>query len=66
VHSVPDFEVFATLVPRIMGAQVILDIHDIARVLRQQFKVSEGSLAFRALVLMERPFDPVFQSRDHR
>jgi hypothetical protein len=29
VHSVPDFEVFATFIPRLMGARVILDIHDI-------------------------------------
>ena len=29
VHSVPDFQVFATLIPRLMGARVILDIHDI-------------------------------------
>ena len=28
VHSVPDFEVFAALLPRITGAKVILDIHD--------------------------------------
>src|ERR1043165_9025913 len=29
VHSVPDFQVFATLIPRLLGAKVILDIHDI-------------------------------------
>src|SRR5579872_5282712 len=29
VHSVPDFEVFATLIPRLTGARIILDIHDI-------------------------------------
>ena len=28
VHSVPDFEVFAALLPKISGAKVILDIHD--------------------------------------
>jgi glycosyltransferase involved in cell wall biosynthesis len=55
VHSVPDFEVFATLVPRLMGAQVILDIHDIVpEFYASKFKVDEGSLAFRALVMMER------------
>ena len=31
VHSLPDFEVFATLIPRLLGARVILDIHDIDR-----------------------------------
>ena len=29
VHSVPDFEVFAALVPKLLGAKIILDIHDI-------------------------------------
>ncbi len=55
VHSVPDFEVFATIVPRLMGAKVILDIHDIVpEFYVSKFKVSERSLAFRLLVLMER------------
>lgn len=55
VHSVPDFEVFATLVPRLMGTPVILDIHDIVpEFYASKFKVNDGSLAFRALVTMER------------
>jgi glycosyltransferase involved in cell wall biosynthesis len=29
VHNIPDFEVFAAAIPKIMGAKVILDIHDI-------------------------------------
>jgi len=29
VHSVPDFEVFAALIPKLMGTKLILDIHDI-------------------------------------
>ena len=29
VHNVPDFHVFAALVPKLTGAKVILDIHDI-------------------------------------
>lgn len=55
VHSVPDFEVFATLIPRLSGARVILDIHDIVpEFYASKFKVSERSLAFRLLVLVER------------
>lgn len=55
VHSVPDFEVFATLVPRLMGARVILDIHDIVpEFYGSKFKVNERSLVFRLLVLVER------------
>jgi glycosyltransferase involved in cell wall biosynthesis len=55
VHSVPDFEVFATIIPRLMGARVILDIHDIVPELyASKFGVAERSLAFRLLLLMER------------
>jgi glycosyltransferase involved in cell wall biosynthesis len=55
VHSVPDFEVFATLVPRLMGARVILDIHDIVpEFYASKFKVHERSLVFRLLVFIER------------
>ena len=55
VHSVPDFEVFATLIPKLMGTKVMLDIHDIVpEFYGSKFKVSERSLVFRLLVLMER------------
>jgi glycosyltransferase involved in cell wall biosynthesis len=55
VHSVPDFEVFATFIPRLMGTRVILDIHDIVpEFYSSKFKVNEKSPAFRALVMMER------------
>jgi glycosyltransferase involved in cell wall biosynthesis len=55
VHSVPDFEVFATLVPRLMGARVILDIHDIVpEFYGSKFRVGERSVIFRLLVLVER------------
>lgn len=55
VHSVPDFEVFATLIPRLLGAHVILDIHDIVpEFYATKFKVDEGSLIFRILVSIEK------------
>lgn len=55
VHSVPDFQVFATLVPKILGARVILDIHDIVpEFYASKFKVSERSWVFRALLLAEK------------
>jgi len=55
VHSVPDFEVFAALFPKLRGARIILDIHDIVpEFYASKFNVSEDSLGFRALVLMER------------
>jgi glycosyltransferase involved in cell wall biosynthesis len=55
VHSVPDFEVFATLIPRIMGARIILDIHDIVPELyASKFSISKSSIVFRLLVIVER------------
>ena len=55
VHSVPDFEVFAALIPKIAGAKVILDIHDIVpEFYASKFGVNKDSLAFQALKLIER------------
>ena len=55
VHSVPDFEVFSALVPKLMGAKVILDIHDIVpEFYAAKFGVSQQSLVFRSLKLIEK------------
>jgi len=55
VHSVPDFEVFAAWFPRLFGARVILDIHDIM----PEFYISKFGLDashrhFRTLLWVER------------
>ena len=55
VHSVPDFEVFAALVPKLSGAKVILDIHDIVpELFCSKFRASHDSLLFKALLVVER------------
>ena len=55
VHSIPDFEVFAALIPRLTGAKVILDIHDLVPELyASKFRMSQGSPAFRGLLGLER------------
>jgi glycosyltransferase involved in cell wall biosynthesis len=55
VHSVPDFEVFAALVPKLFGAKIILDIHDIVPELYcSKFGVRSGTFVFTILVLIER------------
>jgi glycosyltransferase involved in cell wall biosynthesis len=55
VHSVPDFEVFAALVAKLMGAKVILDIHDIVpEFYAQKFKTGNRSVVYRLLLLAER------------
>jgi glycosyltransferase involved in cell wall biosynthesis len=55
VHSVPDFMVFSALIPKLSGARVILDIHDILPELyASKFKVSQSSTVFRVLKFLER------------
>jgi glycosyltransferase involved in cell wall biosynthesis len=55
VHSVPDFLVFATLLPRLFGAKVILDIHDILpEFYASKFGLSKKSIMFRSLALCEK------------
>jgi glycosyltransferase involved in cell wall biosynthesis len=55
VHSVPDFEVFAALIPKLKGAKIILDIHDIVpEFYAAKFKVSQDSLVFSALKFVEK------------
>lgn len=54
VHSVPDFEVFAALLPKLQGAKIILDIHDIVpEFYASKFSGGKGSLFFKALVKIE-------------
>jgi glycosyltransferase involved in cell wall biosynthesis len=55
VHSVPDFLVFAALVPKILGAGVILDVHDILpEFFASKFKISSSDLWFKLLLVCER------------
>ena len=54
VHSVPDFEVFAALLPKLNGAKIILDIHDIVpEFYASKFSGGKDSLFFKALVKIE-------------
>ena len=55
VHSVPDFEVFAALIPKLKGAKVILDIHDLVPELYcSKFFKDHSSLIYEALALLEK------------
>ena len=55
VHSVPDFEVFAALIPKLAGAKVILDIHDLVpEFYASKFRTGQNSLAFKALAFTEK------------
>jgi glycosyltransferase involved in cell wall biosynthesis len=55
IHNIPDFLVFAASYPRLTGAKVILDIHDIVpEFYSSKFDVSKGSLMVDVLKLVER------------
>jgi glycosyltransferase involved in cell wall biosynthesis len=55
VHNVPDFLVFAAAVPKLMGARIILDIHDILpEFYSGKFGSSPSSVLFQSLLFTER------------
>ncbi len=55
VHSVPDYEVFAAIVAKILGAKIILDIHDIVpEFYAGKFSSNKTGVIFRALVFIEK------------
>src|SRR5271170_7006533 len=55
IHSVPDFLVLAAWLPRLTGAKIVLDIHDvIPELYAAKFNAPPGSLSFQSLLLVER------------
>ena len=55
VHSVPDFEVFAAWFPKMRGAKLILDIHDLVpEFYASKFRGGMDSWGTRLLLLAER------------
>ncbi len=55
VHSVPDFLVFAAFLPKLSGAKVVLDIHDILpEFYASKFSRGQKGVLFNLLVLVER------------
>src|SRR2546428_13411011 len=55
IHNLPDFLVFAALIPRLMGSKVILDIHDLMpEFYCSRFNSSFDSLSVRLIRLQER------------
>jgi len=55
IHSIPDFEVIAGLIPKMFGAKVILDIHDIVpELFLNKFMKAKDSKIFKLLLFVER------------
>jgi glycosyltransferase involved in cell wall biosynthesis len=55
VHTPPDFLVFVTLVPRLLGARVLLDLHEIVpELFQERFGLPTSHPVIRLLALVER------------
>lgn len=55
IHNVPDFMVFAAWFPKLMGAKIILDIHDILPELyASKFGCKKDSFVFKVLLWLEK------------
>jgi len=55
VHSVPDFLVFTTWLPKLLGAKIILDIHDLLpEFYSSKFEDNKQSRLFKSLLQVEK------------
>lgn len=55
IHTMPDFMVFSALIPRLLGAGVILDVHDLMPELyMSKFNLGADRWLIRAIIWMER------------
>jgi glycosyltransferase involved in cell wall biosynthesis len=55
VHNVPDFLVFAAIIPKLARKRIVLDIHDILpEFYAAKFHVDENSTIFKMMLLVER------------
>ena len=55
VHNLPDFLVFAALIPKLSGAKIILDLHDLMpEFYSEKFQKPAESVAVRLIGLQER------------
>ena len=55
VHTMPDFMVFVAIIPKLLGAKILLDVHDLMPELYQsKFGFSEAHLLIRFITWVER------------
>ncbi|MCX7727511.1 MAG: glycosyltransferase [Chitinispirillaceae bacterium] len=55
VHNMPDFEVFVTIIPKLFGSKIILDIHDLfPEFYSVKFSGGKNSLFYSMLFMIER------------
>ncbi len=54
-HTMPDFLVFAALIPKLLGAKIILDVHDLMpELFMSKFGVTRRNLLIRLICAVER------------
>lgn len=54
-HNMPDFLVFTGLIPRLMGAKIILDLHDpMPEVFMTKYEKDEKNFIIRTLIFLEK------------
>ncbi len=54
VHSLPDFLVFAAIIPKALGARVVLDLHEMmTELFATKFGAAPGSLRWRMVAAVE-------------
>jgi glycosyltransferase involved in cell wall biosynthesis len=55
VHNMPDVLVFSALVPKLLGAKIVLDLHDpVPELMQTIFELPEQSLSVRLLKYLEK------------
>lgn len=55
IHNMPDFLVFCSLIPRLTGAKIILDLHDpMPELMITKYSISESSFIVKILQFMEK------------
>lgn len=55
VNNIPDFLVFSAIIPRMLGARILLDIHDpMPNTFSSKFKSGEDGLFFKLLLWQEK------------
>lgn len=55
IHNVPDFLVFAAWLPKLRGAKIVLDIHDIVpEFYSSKFNVKKDTITYKILVFLEK------------
>lgn len=55
VHNMPDFLVFTSLIPKLFGCKVVLDLHDpMPELFTSIFKTSQNSFVYKLLLKIEK------------